>query len=84
MADKGFMFYEGYYKATKNMSEVEKIEFFKGLIEYAFDEKELKSKSSLVDLAFNMAKPSIDKSLKNRENGLKGADRKQEQRSENE
>ena len=66
------------------MSEVEKIEFFKGLIEYAFEGKELKSKSDLVDLAFTMAKPSIDKSLKNRENGLKGADIKQEQRSENE
>ncbi len=76
MADKGFMFYEGYYKATKNMSEAETIEFYKGLIEYAFTKEEIKSRSKLVDIAFTMAKPSIDKSLKNRENGINGSEEK--------
>ena len=59
------------------MTDEERTEFFIGIIEYAFGNKELKSSKREVRSCFKMAKPNIDKSLSNSRNGKVGADSKQ-------
>ena len=82
---KGFTFFESYYQAAQKMSESERTVFYLGLIEYAFEGKPLTSDNRILDMAFDLAKPSIDKSMRDRENGGDGGRRhKKDSESESE
>ena len=81
---KSFTFFVSYYKASKFMSDGERTEFFKIILEYAFENKEPNCESAdpVVMAAFTLVRPNIDNSLKNARNGAKGGSaRKADSRS---
>ena len=82
---KSFTFFVSYYKASKFMSNGERTEFFKVILEYAFENKEPNCESAdpVVMAAFTLVRPNIENSLKNSRNGAKGGSaRKADSRSD--
>lgn len=75
---EAFTFYASYYEASKYMPDEMGIEYLKAILDYAFEGKEPNRESAnpIVMAAFVLARPNIDSSIKNKQNGAKGGSAK--------
>ena len=75
---KSFTFFASYYEASKFMPDSMRNDFFKIILEYAFEGKEPSCESAdpVVMAAFTLVRPNIENSLKNSRNGAKGGSAK--------
>ena len=75
---KSFTFFVSYYEASKFMPNNMRNDFFKIILEYAFENKEpnCESVDPVVMAAFTLVRPNIENSLKNARNGAKGGSAK--------
>lgn len=73
-----FVMYLSFYKAIRMIpDEKEQLKAFYAICNYAY-QMEGEAPEGVAAIIFEMAKPQIDASIRNRENGLKGAEKKQE------
>lgn len=72
MADR-FMFFESYYRAAQKLSDEDRLKLYDGLCSFAFDGLYPEHDSnSMLGMAFTLAFPNVEKSVKQAENALKG------------
>lgn len=68
---ESFVFYRSFYEAIKGLSVESHDRILSAIIEYAIYGTEIEL-SGIEKMAFTLAKPSLDSSRKNYENGVKG------------
>lgn len=70
----GFVFYESFYEAMKDLPADDMKDLMMALCEYALFGKEPEEMTGLVRLGFTLIRPQIDANERRRENGKKGAE----------
>lgn len=68
---KNLVFYGSYHEAVKELPEPEQGKVYKAIIDYAFEQK-MPKLNGVAKAIFVLIKPSLDVSIKNFENGIKG------------
>ena len=68
-----FMFFRSYYEAISKLPENERLAFYNGLCEYAFNDVYPEYPAgSMSDLAYTSILPNVDASIQRAKNGKKG------------
>jgi len=66
-----FVFYDSFYKAMKNLSEEEKVEYIEAICNYSLYDNRL-IMSPKIEGMFELVKAQIDANIKKRKDGMKG------------
>ena len=68
---KSFVFYDSFYKAMKNLTKDEKIEYIDAICNYSLYDIRLEM-SPKIESMFELIKAQIDANIKKRKDGMKG------------
>ena len=68
---KSFVFYDSFYKAMKNLTKDEKIEYIDAICNYSLYDIRLEM-SPMIEGMFELIKAQIDANIKKRKDGMKG------------
>ena len=68
---KSFVFYDSFYKAMKNLTNDEKIEYIDAICNYSLYDIRLEM-SPMIEGMFELIKAQIDANIKKRKDGMKG------------
>jgi len=68
---KSFVFYDSFYKAMKNLSKEEKIEYIDAICKYSLYDIRVEM-SHKIEGMFELIKAQIDANIKKRKDGMKG------------
>ena len=68
---KSFVFYDSFYKAMKNLTNDEKIEYIDAICNYSLYDIRLEM-SPKIESMFELIKAQIDANIKKRKDGMKG------------
>lgn len=72
MADR-FTFFKSYYNAAKKLPEDQRLKFYDGIFELAFEQRyPSHEEGSLLDMAYTVILPHVEKSIEMSERGKKG------------
>lgn len=81
---EGFIFYNSYLEAAKDMPPKDRLAFYDALIGYAIEGKEPTSITKVANIAFVLSKPQVDANNRRYENGKQGGRPKKTDGFENE
>ena len=68
---KSFVFYDSFYKAMKNLSTEEKVEYIDAICNYSLYDNRLEMSPNIEGM-FELIKAQIDANIKKRKDGMKG------------
>ena len=70
-ASKGFVFFQSYYLALRGLNDKERLQMYDAMVNFAFDGEEPELPDNL-QAFFELIRPTLEKSIQDRENGSKG------------
>lgn len=74
MQREGFIFYQSFLKAGKNLPNEQRLMFFDRVLNYGIEGEDTKSWDFFVEALFDLIRPQLDANNKRFENGQKGAE----------